>query len=122
MSRIYKVCIVGSDGANEVFAIKPYLESFDSFKEEIFIRLPHLKSQDLKFYYEGKCCSHFGFFLLYEKFRSKRFCVVIIFQCKGNTVVVVVVWCCVLFPPCMSHFALILRGCDEIFAIFFKFT
>lgn len=56
MSRIYKICVIGFpfDGANEVFAIKPYLESFDSFKEEIFIRMPDLKTQNLKIYYEGE--------------------------------------------------------------------
>lgn len=57
MTKIYKVVILNHplEGSNEVFAIKPYLESFDSFKEEIFIRMPELKSQTLKLFYEGKC-------------------------------------------------------------------
>lgn len=55
MSRIYKVAIcVGPSADKEIFAIKPYLESFDSFKEEIFIRKPELKNQPLKIYYTGK--------------------------------------------------------------------
>lgn len=51
---IYKVCVVNqsNESANEVFAIKPYLESFDSFKDEIFIRMPELKNQKLKIYYQ----------------------------------------------------------------------
>lgn len=54
MSRIYKICIVNSQSekAGEVFAIKPYLESFDSFKDEIFIRMPELKNQPLKIFYQ----------------------------------------------------------------------
>lgn len=57
MPRIYKICIVNpsNESANEMFAIKPYLESFDSFKDEIFIRMPELKNQTLKIYYQGKC-------------------------------------------------------------------
>lgn len=60
MSRIYKICVINqsTENANEVFAIKPYLESFDSFKDEIYIRMPELKSQPLKIYYQGTC-SHF---------------------------------------------------------------
>lgn len=59
MSRIYKVSFDNGLGKKEVFAIKPYLENFDSFKEEIFIRMPELKAKTLKFFYEGKC-GHFG--------------------------------------------------------------
>lgn len=61
MPQIYKVCVLNSlsDNANEVFAIKPYLESFDSFKDEIYIRMPELKNQPFRIYYEGMC-SHFG--------------------------------------------------------------
>lgn len=60
MPQIYKVCVLNhlNDNSNEVFAIKPYLESFDSFKDEIFIRMPELKNQQFRIYYEGKC-SHF---------------------------------------------------------------
>lgn len=56
MSRIYKICVVNNltENTGEVFAIKPYLESFDSFKDEIFIRMPELKNQALKIYYQGK--------------------------------------------------------------------
>lgn len=61
MPQIYKVCVLNhlNDNSNEVFAIKPYLDSFDSFKDEIYIRLPELKNQQFRIYYEGKC-SHFG--------------------------------------------------------------
>ncbi|XP_031624754.1 sequestosome-1 [Contarinia nasturtii] len=54
MSRIYKICVVNNltESAGEVFAVKPYLESFDSFKDEIFIRMPELKNQPLKIYYQ----------------------------------------------------------------------
>lgn len=60
MPQIYKVCVLNhlSDNSNEVFAIKPYLESFDSFKDEIYIRMPELKNQQFRIYYEGTC-SHF---------------------------------------------------------------
>lgn len=60
MPQIYKVCVLNhlNDNSNEVFAIKPYLDSFDSFKEEIYIRMPELKNQQFRIYYEGKC-SHF---------------------------------------------------------------
>lgn len=56
MSRIYKVCIHGHPkvGTMEIFAIKPYLESFDNLKEEIFIRKPDLKNRDIRIYYTGK--------------------------------------------------------------------
>lgn len=56
MSRIYKICLLNQSNENgcEVFAIKPYLESFDSFKDEIFIRMPELKNQPIKIYYQGK--------------------------------------------------------------------
>lgn len=40
--------------ATEVFAIKPIFRKFHSFKYEIFIRMPLLKNQPLKFYYQGK--------------------------------------------------------------------
>lgn len=70
---IYKVCVVNqsNEGANEVFAIKPYLESFDSFKDEIFIRMPELKNQTLKIYYQGKCAA----------ILNGRFCVVLKISC-----------------------------------------
>lgn len=57
MSRIYKICVVNNltENTGEVFAIKPYLESFDSFKDEIYIRMPELKTQPMKIYYQGKC-------------------------------------------------------------------
>lgn len=55
MPQIYKVCVISSnDNANEVFAIKPYLESFDSFKDEIYIRMPELKNQPFRIYYEDE--------------------------------------------------------------------
>lgn len=56
MSRIYKVCIHGHPkvGTMEIFAIKPYLESFDNLKEEIFIRKPDLKNRDIRIYYTGE--------------------------------------------------------------------
>lgn len=52
MSRIFKVCIQGQ----EVIAIKPYLDNFQCFKEEIFIRKPDLKNKNLRFAYDGKIC------------------------------------------------------------------
>lgn len=64
MSRIYKICVVNNSNetASDVFAIKPYLESFDSFKDEIFIRMPELKNQQLKIIYRGEC-GHIEIFL-----------------------------------------------------------
>lgn len=55
MSRIFKICIVNFpvEGANEVFLIKPTTDGFNNFQEEIFNRLPELKTQNLKIYYEG---------------------------------------------------------------------
>lgn len=56
MSGVYKVYIHGQPkvGTMEVFAIKPFLESFDGLKEEIFVRKPDLKNQDIRIYYNGK--------------------------------------------------------------------
>lgn len=64
MSRIYKIFIVNNVNETEgdVFAIKPYLESYDSFKDEIYIRMPELKNQQLKIVYRGKC-GHIELFL-----------------------------------------------------------
>lgn len=60
MSRIYKILFDNGSGTKEMFAIKPFLERLDDFKDEIFIRMPELKNKSLKFYYEGECGSHFG--------------------------------------------------------------
>lgn len=70
MSRIYKVSFENGSGKKEVFAIKPYLENFDSFKEEIFIRMPELKNKSLKFFYEGEY-GHFG--ILFFSFFAEAF-------------------------------------------------
>ncbi|XP_055303023.1 protein ref(2)P-like [Sitodiplosis mosellana] len=62
--RIYKICVVNNlaETAGEMFAVKPYLETFDSFKDEIFIRMPELKSQALKIYYQDADGDHVTIF------------------------------------------------------------
>lgn len=62
MSRIFKVCILGPDGS-ETIAIKPCIKKFENFKEEIFIRLPELKSQTFKIYYHGESYDSFFDFM-----------------------------------------------------------
>lgn len=54
MSKYYKVSIQEKSVATEMFAVKPYLDSFDCFKEEIFIRKPELREKNLRFSYYGK--------------------------------------------------------------------
>lgn len=54
MSRIFKVCVLDGKKNPETFAIKPHLKNFDTFKEEIYIRLPELKNKSFKIFYTGK--------------------------------------------------------------------
>jgi hypothetical protein len=54
LSRIFKACILSADGSQETIAIKPCIKKFESFKEEIFIRLPELKNKNFKIFYHGE--------------------------------------------------------------------
>lgn len=69
MSQIYKVYILSeqNENENEIFAIKPSLDGFNNFKEQIFTRLPKLQVHSLKFYYKGMC-SHFLNFFFFSFF------------------------------------------------------
>lgn len=57
MSQIYNICVVGhpKESENKLFAIKPNVNNFDTFKNEIFIRMPELMDHSLTFFYQGKC-------------------------------------------------------------------
>lgn len=87
MSRIYKVCIHGHPkvGTMEIFAIKPYLESFDNLKEEIFIRKPDLKNRDIRIYYTGKLGAAYYvvdfFFFLFVRFHMHIFTAIYKYMC-----------------------------------------
>lgn len=88
MSRIYKVCVVS--GPNEVgkdiFAIKPYLDSFESFKEEIFIRKAEMKNTPFKLYYRGKC-GHVEMFLRRFVMFQKQRAISLLSQFKPNFII-----------------------------------
>lgn len=56
MSRECKIHVINNfcDSAGEIFVTELNSEaSFNSFKDEIFSRMPGLKNQSLKIYYQG---------------------------------------------------------------------
>lgn len=63
MSTIYKVFVLDHpvEGNRDAICVKPYLDNFENFKEEIFIRFPELRDAQLNIFYEGGCC-HFLFY------------------------------------------------------------
>lgn len=73
MSHVYKVRIDGSleNGAAIVFAINLQEQSLEKLKEEIFVRKPDLKNQEIYIYYFGEWfCRKMGFKFFDENFHS----------------------------------------------------
>lgn len=53
MTLNFKI-VVQTVQTRRTFIIRPYLNDFHNFKEEIYMRMPHLKGKQLEFYYDGK--------------------------------------------------------------------
>lgn len=55
MSRNFKIVVDWNNQTKRVvIIIKPYLNDFDNFKREIFMRMPELKGKPLEYHYEGQ--------------------------------------------------------------------
>lgn len=56
MAKIYKVYICDSltEDVNDIICFRPSGDGFADFMEEIFSRMPGLRTENLKVFYEGK--------------------------------------------------------------------
>lgn len=60
MRTIYKVCICDglTTDINDMICFRQFGDGYADFMEEIFIRMPELRSEKLRVFYERKC-NHF---------------------------------------------------------------
>lgn len=56
MANIYKVAIFDreTEDVKDMICFRPSGDGFGDFMEEIFSRMPYLRSENLKLFYEGK--------------------------------------------------------------------